>query len=113
VAPPKLCELSSQTRAPPAIVIHAPPQGGSAAATPQGSSSIITDHQSISSYSLVGRTLLSRGISSQSLFEVFSKALRQEPHLRPFQRSVFAIRTSVQSYVGNFSPYEARMVNHG
>ena len=41
MAPPKLCELSSQTREPPAIVLQAPPQGGSAAAAPQGSGSII------------------------------------------------------------------------
>jgi hypothetical protein len=41
VAPPKLCESSCQTGEPTAIVLQAPPQGGSAAATPQGSSSII------------------------------------------------------------------------
>eukprot|EP01049_Picozoa_sp_SAG25_P004960 SAG25_NODE_325_length_9774_cov_10.836899_4_plen_99_part_00 len=41
MAPPKLCESSCQTGEPTAIVLQAPPQGGSAAATPQGSSSII------------------------------------------------------------------------
>jgi hypothetical protein len=44
VAPPKLCESSCQTGEPTAIVLQAPPQGGSAAATPQGSSSIIATY---------------------------------------------------------------------